>query len=572
MRKELLLMKKSKISFINSIKSKVALMVGVSILLAICTVLLVLTPYVSNIIKTENKNYLLDVVKGNGNIMEMMKIGYDEKTVTNYDTLNRVYNGMGIEGISSSYTYIVDKNGTMLYHPQEEKVGQPVENEVVKGIVENLKSGIRDESAVIEYEFKGVMKYAAFYVTQDYSTIIVTTADEAEITESINTYVKRSVGIAIGAIVVFSAIAYVLVALILKPVDVVTAGLDEMSDLKFNVEINEKLMKRKDEIGLITVSMVKLRDSLIAAINAIKTQSHILLNSSNELKTGVTNSADIIDQINKVSEEIADGVASQAEDTQAATENVIAMGNKVEETVVAMSSLKEITSNMKQANAQVQKILAELIKENDRTKVSIDDIYAQTNTTNESALKIQEVTAMIADIASQTNLLSLNASIEAARAGEHGKGFAVVADEIRKLAEESNASAKYIEDIINALLVDSSNAVKTMDVVKEKINEQTDKMTQIDQQFVLLNQHVENSLSEIEEISDKVNVLDDNRIKVVDVVQNLSAVAEENSAATEETSASVTQVNELIGEISNNTNNLNDISVSLDEIIEKFVV
>ena len=565
-------MKKSKISFINSIKSKVALMVGVSILLAICTVLLVLTPYVSNIIKTENKNYLLDVVKGNGNIMEMMKIGYDEKTVTNYDTLNRVYNGMGIEGISSSYTYIVDKNGTMLYHPQEEKVGQPVENEVVKGIVENLKSGIRDESAVIEYEFKGVMKYAAFYVTQDYSTIIVTTADEAEITESINTYVKRSVGIAIGAIVVFSAIAYVLVALILKPVDVVTAGLDEMSDLKFNVEINEKLMKRKDEIGLITVSMVKLRDSLIAAINAIKTQSHILLNSSNELKTGVTNSADIIDQINKVSEEIADGVASQAEDTQAATENVIAMGNKVEETVVAMSSLKEITSNMKQANAQVQKILAELIKENDRTKVSIDDIYAQTNTTNESALKIQEVTAMIADIASQTNLLSLNASIEAARAGEHGKGFAVVADEIRKLAEESNASAKNIEDIINALLVDSSNAVKTMDVVKEKINEQTDKMTQIDQQFVLLNQHVENSLSEIEEISDKVNVLDDNRIKVVDVVQNLSAVAEENSAATEETSASVTQVNELIGEISNNTNNLNDISVSLDEIIEKFVV
>ena len=565
-------MEKKKIKIVNSIKTKVALMVGVSILLAITTVLLVLTPYVSDIIKTENKNYLLDVVKGNGHIMEMMKVGYDEDTVTSYDILNSAYKDMGIEGIESSYTYVVDKNGTMLYHPQEEKVGNPVENEVVKGIVKNLKYGIRDESEVIEYEFKGIMKYAAFYVTEDCSTIIVTTADEDEITESINTYIKKSLTIAIGSMLLFSAIAYILVAFILKPVDVITNTLDQMSNLKFNFTIDNKLMDRKDEIGSICNAIDKFKISLTNAIFDIKMQSGFLLNSSVELKSGVTDTAETINQINKASEEIAEGVASQAEDTQAATENVIAMGNKVEETVVAMSSLKDITSKMKTANNEVQTILSELIKENDRTKVSIDDIYAQTNTTNESALKIQEVTAMIADIASQTNLLSLNASIEAAHAGEHGKGFAVVADEIRKLAEESNASAKNIEDIINALLVDSSNAVKTMDVVKEKINEQTNKMTQIDQQFVLLNQHVESSLTEINNISDKVSVLDENRIKVVDVVQNLSAIAEENSASTEETSASVTQVNDIIGNISDNTNKLNDISVSLDEIVGKFVV
>ena len=138
-------MEQKKIGIINSIKSKVAIMVGASLFCALCTVLIVLTPYVSNIIKTENKNYLLDVVKGNGHIMEMMKRAYDDNVAYDYDTLNSAYKDMGIEGIESSYTYVVSNDGTMLYHPTKDKVGSPVENEVVKGIVPKLR---RDNSCL----------------------------------------------------------------------------------------------------------------------------------------------------------------------------------------------------------------------------------------------------------------------------------------------------------------------------------------------------------------------------------------------------------------------------------------
>lgn len=563
---------KKKINIVNSIKSKVAIMVGVSLFSALCTVLIVLTPYVSNIIKAENKNYLLDVVKGNGHTMEAMLYTNDSEQVFQYENLDSIYKDMGIEGIESSYTYIVDKDGIMLYHPSKDKVGNPVENEVVKGLVEDLKRGIRKESNVIEYEFKGVMKYASFYITKDNSAIIVTTADEEEITESIRTFIRKSITIEVLSIIIFSAIGYILVAYILKPVNVITDTLDQMSDLKFNFTTDKKLIDRKDEIGIIFKAIDKFKMSLTNTVYNIQTQSGYLLESTTELKNDITDTVETIDQISDAVDEIAKGAEEQAVETQTATQNVISMGNQIEETVNVMTSLKEITSRMKESNNEVQTLLSELIKDNDATKASIDDIYIQTNTTNESALKIQEAVEIITGIADQTNLLSLNASIEAARAGEHGRGFAVVASEIQKLAEQSNSSAKKIEDIIKELLVDSSNAVKTMEVVKENVNDQTNKMTQMDNQFVLLNQNVESSLSEINNISDKVSTLDTNRTKVVDVVQNLSAIAEENSASTQETSASVTQVNDIIGNISENTNKLNDISVSLDDIIGKFVV
>ena len=145
--------------------------------------------------------------------------------------------------------------------------------------------------------------------------------------------------------------------------------------------------------------------------------------------------------------EIADGANSQAEETQKATENIILIGTMVEETVGQVEKLSENAQAMQKAGDEAIETLKQLDSTNGKTKEAIDRIYAQTHTTNESALKIKEATTMIAEIAEETNLLSLNASIEAARAGEQGKGFAVVAAQIQKLAEQSNESARQIEEI-----------------------------------------------------------------------------------------------------------------------------
>lgn len=559
-----------KTKLIHSIKTKVALMVATSIFLATCTILVILIPYMSRTIETENKNYLLDVVKGNGHIMEMMKLAYDEDTAYNYDTLNSAYKDMGIEGIESSYTYIVSNDGTMLYHPTKDKVGSSVENAAVKGIVEDLKKGKRDESSVIEYEFKGVIKYAAFYITEDMSTIIVTTADEDEIKASIKTLIKVCASVEVFSIVAFSVIAFILVARILKPINAITETLAKMSSLDFSFKTEDKLLNRKDEIGVICKSIDAFQGSLVDAMTEIKNENQLLLGSSTELTRDVKETATTIGQIEIAVDEIAKGASEQAKETQSATDNIIEMGNKITEVVDKATNLKATADEMHVTNDEVKEILAELIRGNDDTKVSIDEIYEQTNTTNESALKIKEATGLIADIASQTNLLSLNASIEAARAGEHGRGFAVVASEIQKLADQSNESAKRIEKIIDELLTDSASAVKTMEEVKGNVERQSNDMSEISNKFETLNQNITASLDGIEDISGKVQALDEDRAKIVDIVQNLSAIAEENSASTEETSASATQVNGIVEDISNNTDNLNAISNSLDDIINKY--
>ena len=279
-----------------------------------------------------------------------------------------------------------------------------------------------------------------------------------------------------------------------------------------------------------------------------------------------------MEQVEKAVDDIANGASNQAEETQSATVDIITMGSMIEETADEVTALKTNADEMKKTSEDAQNMLNELIRENDKTKVSIDEIYRQTNTTNESALKIKEATALISSIAEETNLLSLNASIEAARAGDQGRGFAVVASQIQKLAEQSSESALRIEEITNELINDSMLAVETMQVVKDNMDIQSDRMVKTDRMFETFNSGVIASIAGVDTIAVKTDGLDESRVRVVDLVQNLSAIAEENAASSEETSASVTQVSEIVVDISENATKLREISEKLEDLVKIFQI
>ena len=196
-------------------------------------------------------------------------------------------------------------------------------------------------------------------------------------------------------------------------------------------------------------------------------------------------------------------------------------------------------------------------------------MYTQTNITNESVQKIKEATVLIASIAEETNLLSLNASIEAARAGEQGKGFAVVASQIQKLAEQSNESASQIDEITNALISDSTKSVETIAQVRDIMNEQSEKMEKTDSMFRQVNTGVDHAMDSVNTITEKTELLNQSREKIIDVVQNLSAIAEENAASSQETSASITQVNTVVTDISDNASGLKDIAYHLENDVKR---
>ena len=225
---------------------------------------------------------------------------------------------------------------------------------------------------------------------------------------------------------------------------------------------------------------------------------------------------------------------------------------------------------MTEAQNTASGILNDLDEINKQTTDAVDEIARQTDQTNESAAKIQEVTSLISSIAEETNLLSLNASIEAARAGEAGRGFAVVAEEIGKLAEQSNQSAKQIEDIIAQLVADSSRSVRTMETVREITSRQSEDIGKTNEAFGKITEGIAASNECVSNISNQMRDMDLARAEVVDTVESLSAIAEENAASTQESSASVTQINEIAGDIRESSGNLRDIAEVLRNNMNEF--
>ncbi len=448
-----------------------------------------------------------------------------------------------------------------------------MENTVVKGVVEQLKSGVVPEPNVVEYEYKGAIKYASYYVSERGHSILVVSADKADLMKTVNRVTAIGTCCTIVMVIIASIIGFFFISKIINPIIRVTEIIGRLSNMDFSeIEGQEKLTARADETGKMSRAVAELRSQLVNVVSDLKDQSQQLFEASDSLNTNASETATTVEQVEKAVAEISDGASSQADETQKATENVILMGNMVEETSQEVEDLISNANDMKRSSEEAFVTLTALEKINDQARQAIDVIYEQTNTTNESAMKIREATTLITSIAEETNLLSLNASIEAARAGEQGRGFAVVAGQIQKLAEQSNDSARQIENIIDSLIEDSEKSVATMEDVKKIMNSQNESVGRTNEIFAEVQTGITGSLDGINRIADKTKKLDEARVNVVDVVQNLTAIAEENAASTEETSASVTEVSSIVYNISENATQLKDVATRLEQNMNIFKI
>ena len=295
-------------------------------------------------------------------------------------------------------------------------------------------------------------------------------------------------------------------------------------------------------------------------------QTSHMLNEDTDLIFGT------VKQVEQAVQEMARGSSSQAEETQRVMENIALMGGMIEENDTEMDELHKTAEEMYTSSEVAATTLNTMDTVNRKAQQAIDLIYEQTNTTNESAVKIKAATTLITSIAEQTNLLSLNASIEAARAGEQGRGFAVVAGQIQKLAEESNESAKQIKEIIAHLIADSEKAVQTMDEVKVVMADQNENVGVTRERFSEMHEGVAKTIQGIRSIAEKMEQIDETRNSVVDIVQNLTALSQENAAGTQEVSASVVEVGEHMSRIAKNSGELRQIADGLQAEMGVFTI
>ena len=227
---------------------------------------------------------------------------------------------------------------------------------------------------------------------------------------------------------------------------------------------------------------------------------------------------------------------------------------------------------MGKAGDESTETMQNLSASNDKTSEAIGMIGEQIRLTDESIKKISVATELITSIASQTNLLSLNASIESARAGEAGRGFAVVATEIQKLAVQSNDAAVEIQQIISKLISESQ---KTMDEMKQAdvlMKEQQEKLNDTKMKFGEVSTGIDVSKDGTEKIRVCADSCNSARTRVIDVISNLSAISEENAASAQETTASMEELNATINMLANEATKLKEISSDLNEEMKFFRV
>lgn len=374
----------------------------------------------------------------------------------------------------------------------------------------------------------------------------------------------------LGILILSIFIALIMVLSITKALDRTISQLNQLSEGNLQFEENKKDMNRQDEIGSIVNATTKLKHSLTKVIRGITETTSVLASSSEGLEQVSKQNSITVDGIDNAIEDIASGAISQAESTEDASKQVMIMGNRIEDTTSAVNTLHLNANEMKESSEEAMQTLQSLQLINQKTKQAIGVIYEQTNENQVFAQKIKEAINVITTIAEETNLLSLNASIEAARAGESGRGFGVVADQIKKLAEQSNQSAKEIEEIIYTLINNSDKAVTSMDEVKEVIGIQNENLDKTKDAFENVYNGIHQSVQSVSQISEITAHLNEVRTTVNDIISNLSAVSEENAASAQETSAAVAELTATMTDVENEVTVLRSLADDLSKSISIF--
>lgn len=478
------------------------------------------------------------------------------------------YSDVSKLGLNTAYTYMVDKDGIMISHPNAEKIGNPVENAVVTELVAKMQAGEHPEATCVEYEYKGTMKYAAYYVGVNENYIAVLTADEKDVLANVNLIRWISIAVALASIVIFTIIALIFAQKVVKPLKAVVRALKETSEGNLNADTEIH------SIALETNELIDSAKTLQGVLQKIIGETKDISDSLNVGAQTVTSLSatglDRASQISNAMEELADAATTMAESVQNINEKILVMGNAIEDITENADELKASSNKIKVANEDASSYIEKVSDSSEKSVTAVQDISKQITETNEAIDRIKSASDMIAEIANQTNLLALNASIEAARAGEAGRGFAVVATEIKNLSEQSNASADDIKAIVKEIVEQSERSVALSDEVASIITEEQEFIAETQSKFELLKGEIETSLDQIEEIGTKVDTLNDSKEIIVNAVSDLSAISEENAASNEEVSASLIEIKGAVEDIATNAEETMNQAEQLQNTIDYF--
>lgn len=513
------------------------------------------------------KHTMVDVINTTSKIMEneISNSGVDD---LDYDGYANNLSGVKLEGMDSAYMYVVQNDGTMLYHPTKEKVGQPVENAVIKGVVQQLQDGKKPGTTVVEYDFNGTTKYSAYTILNN-ENILVLTADESEALAGITTVTGVAVGISAIVVLLAIIICFILGRRLMSPLVKVSTIIEEIANGDINADFG-MVKETNDEIGLIIEKMKELTQSLGNIVGKIRNSSDTMSSNSYELNDTSSQTLAANNEISKAVEDVAEGSTGMAASISKINENLLEMSNETKDINESVNEIRNQTTAVQDSS----KIMNNKIKSMQNSSQKMDDgisaISKRIETVNTTVDKVSNIVSVIEEISSETNLLSLNASIEAARAGDAGKGFAVVAQEIRVLSDNTNAELENIKQIISSLVEECRYCVQASSTIVEDNAKQKEEIKAVLDEFGSLDEQIQKTAEKADEIEELVTAMIELNDDITKSSNSLTDVSAANAAATEEMNANIEELNAMMHGVSEMAGHMNNESDGLKEALSFF--
>lgn len=518
-------------------------------------------------ITDSTKHTMVDVINTTSKIVENEISNADAEDL-DYDEYAKSLSDVKLEGIDSSYVYVVKNDGTMLYHPTKEKVGQPVENAVIKGVVQQLQDGTKPDTAVVEYVFNGTTKYSAYTILNN-ENILVLTADESEALSGITVVTGVAVGICTVVMLLAIIITFILGRRLMRPLVKVSTIIEEIANGDINADF-EMVKESNDEIGLIIEKMKELTQSLGNIVGRIRNSSDTMSANSYELNDTSSQTLAANNEISKAVEDVAEGSTGMASSISKINENLEEMSRETKDINESVNEIRNQTTAVQDSS----KIMNDKIKSMQDSSHKMDDgisaISKRIETVNTTVDKVSNIVSVIEEISSETNLLSLNASIEAARAGDAGKGFAVVAQEIRVLSDNTNTELENIKQIISSLVEECRYCVQASGTIVEDNAKQKEEIKAVLDEFGALDEQIQKTAEKADEIEELVTAMIELNDDITKSSHSLTDVSAANAAATEEMNANIEELNAMMHGVSEMAGHMNAESDGLKEALSFF--
>lgn len=513
------------------------------------------------------KHTMVDVINTTSKIMEneISNSGVDD---LDYDGYANNLSGVKLEGMDSAYMYVVQNDGTMLYHPTKEKVGQPVENAVIKGVVQQLQDGKKPGTTVVEYDFNGTTKYSAYTILNN-ENILVLTADESEALAGITTVTGVAVGISAIVVLLAIIICFILGRRLMSPLVKVSTIIEEIANGDINADFG-MVKETNDEIGLIIEKMKELTQSLGNIVGKIRNSSDTMSANSYELNDTSSQTLAANNEISKAVEDVAEGSTGMAASISKINENLLEMSNETKDINESVNEIRNQTTAVQDSSKIMNDKIKSMQDSSHKMDEGISAISKRIETVNTTVDKVSNIVSVIEEISSETNLLSLNASIEAARAGDAGKGFAVVAQEIRVLSDNTNTELENIKQIISSLVEECRYCVQASGTIVEDNAKQKEEIKAVLDEFGSLDEQIQKTAEKADEIEELVTAMIELNDDITKSSNSLTDVSAANAAATEEMNANIEELNAMMHGVSEMAGHMNNESDGLKEALSFF--